>query len=223
MPSVDSQPSVQDTTSFLSAPQTFISVCLVMHLFCIPPDSSIHPGDFPPMSSSTNFATLKSAVMSTCAQHKHENGNDCNYRCCLPFSKYFVKFSAYSSFYPEIAMLNYLTNLTKSNVSMPQVHHFSHDNGQMAYVVMEYIDQLQAPAKTLALKTVQAVHWMRSMPAPHDVILGPKGNSHACHTVFNKCEVPLDFVSLGTLECYFNKVCLPDCVCFPLTVKSRYV
>ena len=62
----------------------------------------------------------------------------------------------------------------------PQVHHFSHDNGWMAYVVMEYIDLLQVSAETLALKTVQAVHWMRSMLAPHDVVLGPKGNGHAC-------------------------------------------
>src|SRR5258707_14918325 len=38
--------------------------------------------------------------------------------------------------------------------------------------------------------------------------------------VFNKCEVPLDFVSLGTLEHYFNKVCLPDCVCFPLLTHN---
>src|SRR6266446_332324 len=179
MPSVDSQLSVQDTMSFLSVPQTFVSVCLVMHLFCVPPDGSIHPGDFPPMSSSTNFATLESAIMSTCAQHKCKNGNDCNYRCCLPFGKYFVKFSAYSSFNPEVVMLNYLADLAKSNVSMPQVHHFSHNNGWMAYVVMEYIDLLQVSAETLALKTVQVVHWMRSMPAPHNIILGPKGNSCA--------------------------------------------
>ena len=42
----------------------------------------------------------------------------------------------------------------------------------------------------------------------------------ACHAVFNKCEVPLDFVSLGALEHYFNKVCLPDCVCFPLLAHN---
>src|SRR5258705_11652220 len=76
------------------------------------------------------------------------------YRCCLPFGKYFVKFGAYSSFYPEVVMLNYLANLAKSNASVLQVHHFSHDNGQMAYVVMEYIDLLQVLAETLALKTV---------------------------------------------------------------------
>src|SRR5260370_28575143 len=166
MPSIDSQPSVQDTTSFLSVPQTFISVCLVMHLFHVPPDGSIHPGDFPPMSSSTNFATLESAIMSTCAQHEHKNGNDCNYRCCLPFGKYFVKFSTYSSFYPEVVMLNYLADLTKSNESMPQVHHFSHNNGWMPYIVMEYIDLFQALAETLSLNTPQPVSWLPSMPTP---------------------------------------------------------
>src|SRR5258708_3903175 len=183
MTSIDSQPSVQDTMSFLSVPQTFVSVCLVMHLFCVPPDGSIPPGDFPPMSSSTNFATLKSAVVSTCAQHECENGNDCNYRCCLPFGKYFVKFGMYSSFYPEVVMLNYLADLTKSNVSVLQVHHFSHDNGWMAYVVMEYIDLLQVLAETLALKTVQEVHWMCSMPALHTLSLGPRATAvHAVST-----------------------------------------
>src|SRR5258708_30179288 len=77
-------------------------------------------------------------------------------------------------------MLNYLADLTKSNASMLQVHHFSHDNGWMAYIVMEYIDQLQVLAETLALKTVQAVHWMSSMLALHNVILRPKGNGCAC-------------------------------------------
>src|SRR5260221_14648046 len=87
--------------------------------------------------------------------------------------------TAYSSFYPEVVMLNYLADLAKSNASVLQVHHFSHDNGWMAYVVMEYIDLLQVSAEALALKTVQAVCWMRSMPALH-IILGPKGNGHAC-------------------------------------------
>src|SRR5258707_14829529 len=178
MPSIDSQPSVQDTMSFLSAPQTFISVCLVMHLFCVPLDGSIHPGSFPPMSSSTNFATLKSAIVSTCAQHECKNGNDCNYRCCLPFGKYFVKFSTYLSFYPKVVMMNYLANLAKSNASVLQVHHFSHNNGWMAYIVMEYIDLLQVLAETLALKTVKAVHWMNSMLPSHNTVLRPKANTH---------------------------------------------
>ena len=77
-------------------------------------------------------------------------------------------------------MLNYLADLAKSNASVLQVHHFSHNNGWMAYIVMEYIDLLQVLAETLALKTVQAVHWMHSMLALHDVILRPKGNGCTC-------------------------------------------
>jgi len=46
---------------------------------------------------------------------------------------------------------------------------------------------------------------VRSVPAPHNVILGPKGNGRARHVVFKNCEGPLDFVSLGALERYFNK------------------
>src|SRR5260221_5912358 len=91
------------------------------------------------MSSSTNFATLESAIVSACAKHERENGDDRNYRRCLPFGEYFVKFGVYSSFYPEVVTLNYLADLAKSDASAPQVHHFFHDNGRMAYVVMEYI------------------------------------------------------------------------------------
>ena len=137
-------------------------------------DGSIRPGDFPPMSSSTDFAALEPAIVSACVQHERENENDRKYRCCLPFGEYFVKFGAYSSFYPEIVMLNYLADLAKSDVSaprVPQVHHFFHDNGRMAYVVMEYIDLVQISAESLAPKAAQAVRWMRSVPAPHDVVL----------------------------------------------------
>src|SRR5260221_12484878 len=88
--------------------------------------------------------------------------------------------TAYSSFYPEVVMLNYLADLAKSNVSVLQVHHFFHDNGWMAYIVMEYIDLLQVLAETLALKTVQAACWMCSMPAMPDINLGPKANVCAC-------------------------------------------
>jgi len=30
------------------------------------------------------------------------------------------------------------------------------------------------------------------------------------HVVFKNYEAPLDFVSLGALDRYFNRVCLPD-------------
>lgn len=167
------------------------------------------------MSSYTNFATLEPAIVNACSQHERENKNDRNYRRCLPFDEYFVNFGAYSSFYPEIMTLKYLADLAKSDASaprVPQVHHFFHDHGRMAYVVMEYIDLVQVSAETLALKAAQAVQWMRSVPAPHDVVLGPMGNGDARHAVFKNREAPLDFVSLGALERYFNKVYLRHCV-----------
>jgi len=88
---------------------------------------------------------------------------------------------------------------------VPQVLHFFHNNGRMAYVVMEYIDLAQVSDETLAVKAAQAVRWMRSVPAPHDVVLGPKGNGPARHVVFKRRKAPLDFVSLGALERYLNK------------------
>lgn len=170
------------------------------------------------MSSSTDFVALEPAIVSACAQHERENKKDYhNYRRCLPFGKYFVKFDTYSTFYPEVVTLKYLADLAKSDASaprVPEVYHFFHNNGWLAYVVMEYIDLVQVSAETLALKAAQAVRWMRSVPAPHGVVLGPKGNGRARHVVFKNREAPLDFVSLDALERYFNKVSLPDCVRF---------
>jgi hypothetical protein len=176
------------------------------------------------MSSSTNFATLEPAIVSACAQHERENENDRNYRRCLPFGECFVKFGAYSSFYPEVMTLNYLADLAKSDASAPRVplvHHFFHDNGRMAYVVMEYVDLVQVSSETLASKASQAVRWMRSVPTPNDVVLGPKGNGRARHVVFKRCEAPVNFDSLGALERYLNKVCFLDCVRFLLPTHSQ--
>jgi hypothetical protein len=47
-------------------------------------------------------------------------------------------------------MLNYLADLAKSDASaprIPQVHHFFHYNGRMAYAGMEYIDLVQVSAR----------------------------------------------------------------------------
>ena len=72
----------------------------------------INTDTFPPMSSSTNFAILERAIVSACTQHEHENESDYhNYRRCLRFGKYFVKFGDYSTFYPEIMTLNYVADL----------------------------------------------------------------------------------------------------------------
>ena len=123
------------------------------------------------MAEPTNFAALEPAIVSACSQHEREDENDRNYSRCLLFGKYFVKFGPYSSFYSEVMTLIYLADLAKSDPSAPQVYHFFHDNGQMAYVVMEYIDLIQVSGETLAPKAAQAVRWMRSVPPPHHVVL----------------------------------------------------
>ena len=64
---------------------------------------------------------------------------------------------------------------------MPQVYHFFHENGWMAYVLMEYIELIQVSDETLSPQAAQAVRWMRSVPAPHNVVLGPKGGGRARH------------------------------------------
>ncbi|KIO20142.1 hypothetical protein M407DRAFT_30177 [Tulasnella calospora MUT 4182] len=160
------------------------------------------------MSSSVDFVALEPAIISACAKHEQENGHKRDYRRCLQFGSYFVKFDAYWSFLPEVTTLKYLADLAKNDASgprVPQVHHFFHQNGRMAYVVMELIQLVEVPIADLAVKAAQAVLWMRGVPAPSDVVLGPKGPGPARHVVFKNRVAPLDFVSVKALERYFNK------------------
>ncbi|KIO27451.1 hypothetical protein M407DRAFT_23270 [Tulasnella calospora MUT 4182] len=160
------------------------------------------------MSSSEYFVALEPDIISACAEHERENGHKREYRRCLPIGSYFIKFDAYSSFLPEVTTLKYLADLAKNDASaprVPQVHHFFHRNGRMAYVVMELIQLVEVPTADLAVKAAQAVLWMRGVPAPSDVVLGPKGPGRARHVVFKNRVAPLDFVSVKALERYFNK------------------
>ncbi|KIO27483.1 hypothetical protein M407DRAFT_23297 [Tulasnella calospora MUT 4182] len=161
------------------------------------------------MSSSEDFVALEPAIISACAKHEQENGHKRDYRRCLPFGSYFVKFDADWSFLPEVTTLKYLADLAKNDASaprVPQVHHFFNRNERMAYVVMEFIQLVEVPTADLAVKAAQAVFWMRGVPAPSDVVLGPLSSGPARHVVFKNRVAPLDFVSVEALERYFNKV-----------------
>ena len=74
------------------------------------------------------------------------------------------------------------------------------------YVVMELIQLDQVLPEVLAERAAQAVHWMRDVRAPDDLVLGPKGGGPTHHVVFKNSEAPQNYRSVKALEHYFNKV-----------------
>ncbi|KAG8946888.1 hypothetical protein FRC04_011315 [Tulasnella sp. 424] len=155
------------------------------------------------MPFSTDF---EQAVISACDAHERSNRHVVGYRRCLQFGDFFVKFSDYRFVLPAYLTQVYLADVAKAvpEVHVPEVCHFFHRDHLMAYVVMEHIQQIEVSPEELVQKAAQAVSWMRRVPAPPDVVLGPLGSGRARHVVFKNCVAPLDFTSVEALERWFN-------------------
>ncbi|KAG8921587.1 hypothetical protein FRC01_000174 [Tulasnella sp. 417] len=104
--------------------------------------------------------------------------------------------------------LEYVAKLASKDASaprVPQVYHFFHRDERMAYVVMELIPLVKVSPKDLAPLAALAVRWMRGVPAPDDVVLGPLGHGCARHVIFKNYRAPLDFTSVEALERFLNR------------------
>ena|ERR1700722_19185115 len=84
----------------------------------------------------------------------------------------------------------------------------------MAYLVMEYINYTSTPGPDLAQRVARALQWLRDLPAPDSVMIGPIGNAPARHTLFKHYVSPLCFSIVEAIERYLNRV-RPCFVTFP--------
>ncbi|KAG8891166.1 hypothetical protein FRC01_014866, partial [Tulasnella sp. 417] len=165
---------------------------------------------FETMLMPSDVAALEEAIVSACDEHERKHWNDRDYRRCLVFRGFFIKFDGYASLLPQMETQRHVSEFAKrtgSAVRVPEVIHFFHQDGRMAYVVMEYIELIPTPDLELAQKAALAVQWLRDVPAPSDrVYIGPLGNGRARHVLFKNYEAPLAFSSIQALERYLNKV-----------------
>lgn len=133
---------------------------------------------------------------------------DC--RHCLVFGGFFVKLDSYVSLLPQVETQIHVFEFAKSSgspVRVPEIVHFFHRDGRMAYAVMEYIELTPTPVSELAPKAALAVQWLRDVPAlPDKVNIGPLGGGLARHKLFKNYKAPLTLSSVLALERYLNAV-----------------
>ncbi|KIY70345.1 hypothetical protein CYLTODRAFT_419822 [Cylindrobasidium torrendii FP15055 ss-10] len=162
-------------------------------------------------------AALRADIVAACATHEKNNEQDPYYTRAFRFQDYFIKFGEYTTFDSEAMTLKYLADLAAQDPEaprVPRVHHYFYEHGGMAYVVMEYIPLVEVPFEVRAKAAAQAVLWMRSIPVPEDVVLGPKGGGPAYHVVFKTAKAPRCYTSIRALERFLNKVRSHPLLCY---------
>lgn len=71
---------------------------------------------------------------------------------------------------------------------------------------MEYIVAKPTSASNVPEKVAEAVEWLRSVPPPPDVSIGPVGGGRARHALFKDYTAPHPFSSKEALQRYMNRV-----------------
>ena len=149
--------------------------------------------------------------MSACSDHERDNEHKFGYRRAFPFKGFFLKFDSHNTFKCEVMTLQYVSELAAKDSNaprVPQVLHYFHEPQGMGYLVMDLIQFAEVSFEDLAEKAAHAVRWMRTVPVPDDVILGPRGGGLMSHIVFRDYKAPRKYRSIIALERYLNKVSL---------------
>lgn len=149
--------------------------------------------------------------MDTCKKHLEGHWKERGYRNHISIgTEYFVKFGNPKSLLPELATLEYIFEHARSHPDIPctpripQVkHHF--ENQITMYMVMEYIPLANSPPD-LAERTIEALRWLSSVPAPPGHVFGPLGGGLIRHRFFLDSTAPLAFSSIEALERYIARV-----------------
>lgn len=152
---------------------------------------------------------LRQEIVRLCEGHERSHESEEDYRRCVVFEGFFVKFGNYKSLYPEYKTQEYLSKLAASDASAPHVPHvcdfFTPDDG-MAYLVMEYIEPTHSPVPDLPQRAAQALQWLRGLRLPDDAQICCLGGGRARHRFFKDYTAPLSFSSIEALERYMNMV-----------------
>ncbi|KAG9009868.1 hypothetical protein FRB93_005139 [Tulasnella sp. JGI-2019a] len=70
---------------------------------------------------------------------------------------------------------------------------------------MEYIKAIPTPARNAPEKVAKALQWLRGLPAPPGVTIGPMGGDYIRHSAFKDHTAPLPFISKDAFERYMNR------------------
>ncbi|KAI6038757.1 hypothetical protein EDC04DRAFT_2569327, partial [Pisolithus marmoratus] len=139
--------------------------------------------------------------------HKNTHFLEPNFRCCVTFKSYFVKYGSHGSLYFKCVTQEYVYHMTVNDPSAPCIPevmtYFSFDEW-MGYLIMEFIDAT-TPADGAYEKVTNPLQWLSEIPIPPDVGIGSVGGRWACCRLFKNYEAPLLFSSKWALQAYMNR------------------
>jgi serine/threonine protein kinase len=159
--------------------------------------------------SSDPLSDRQLQIAQRCSDHERLTQWDADFRRCVRFEDFFVKYDSFKSMYPEFRTQQYLAQVAVGDPDAPRVAQvcdfFTLD--KMAYLVMEYIEPNSVPVPDLPQRAARALQWLRGVRLPDDVPFGESlGGGRLRHPLFKDFEAPLRFSSIEALERYLNKV-----------------
>jgi hypothetical protein len=152
-------------------------------------------------------------IIRLCERHEEAHRLEAYYHRCVELGSWFIKYNGHGTLESEYKTHEYLYNKAFGDSNAPRipriVAYFS-PKQQWAYLVTERIDPM-TPADVAPEAVAKALQWLRGVPAPQGLTLGPVGGGRARHELFKDFRAPLPFSSVKALQNYMNRVCLCSC------------
>ena len=158
--------------------------------------------------SSNTLSDSQQAIIAHCAQHEILHPRRTEF-VCVVFEGRFIKYGNHGSLYPQYETHQYISRFADGDPSaprVPKVYDYFTPDRITAYLVMEYIELKPSPAQDAPQRVAKALQWLRDLPAPPSVTIGPLGGGRARHPLFKDFEARLSFSSIDAVERYMNKV-----------------
>ncbi|KAG8894593.1 hypothetical protein FRB99_001110 [Tulasnella sp. 403] len=145
-------------------------------------------------------------IVELCRIHREATIRDPDFRQCIVFKQYFVKYNSPNPLKWEYETQRYIYSMAVDDPNAPRVpeivDYFTEQ--WMAYLVMEFIGAT-TPADDAHKMVADALQWLRDVPAPPGARMGSVGGGPARHRVFKNYGAPLLFTSNEALQNYMNK------------------
>ncbi|KIK26315.1 hypothetical protein PISMIDRAFT_676111 [Pisolithus microcarpus 441] len=145
-------------------------------------------------------AKFEATIIAACSKHQQEHWEDRDYRTCISFPEYFVKFGDYEKLWPEIQTQLHVAAYAESLVDtlrprIARVFHYFERNEEEAYLVMERIELSHSPKRMR-----EAITWLATVPAPDGRVVGPLGGGRIRHGFFKRgVRYSRDGASIGRI------------------------
>src|SRR6266540_3479741 len=132
--------------------------------------------------ASVTLTALQKMIIMLCEEHERNERSKPDFSPCIVHEPYFIKY-AYHSLYSQYKTQQYIYE-NAVNHAFPRF--MTTSPPKTTCLVMEYIVAKPISASNTHEKVAEALEWLRCVPPPPDVSIGPVGGGLARHTtLFN--------------------------------------